>query len=45
VKTAPIPQVYTVRKCRKKPIKTDIHNQETAEYPGKKFSEYWENCV
>ena len=32
VKTAPIPQVYAVRKCRKNSKKTDIHNQWIAEY-------------
>jgi hypothetical protein len=36
VKTAPMLQVYAVRKCRKKrPIKTDIQNQRTAEYSEK----------
>jgi hypothetical protein len=33
VKTAPIFQVYTVRKCRKRPIKTDIHSQRQLKIP------------
>jgi hypothetical protein len=45
VKTASILQAYTARKCRKKPIKTDIHNHWTAEYSEKKCSECCENYV